>query len=74
MNTARIMGHDFPRFDDEYREHWISVGLWGDRTLHDLFDETVAERVDQVAAARADPNTDDEDWARGQQAAPTEVR
>jgi acyl-CoA synthetase (AMP-forming)/AMP-acid ligase II len=42
-------GHDFPRFTAEYRRRWVDAGLWGDRTLHDLFDETVAQRPDAVA-------------------------
>ncbi len=39
----------FPRFDDTYRKRWVDAGLWTDRTLHDLFDETVAERPDSPA-------------------------
>ena len=38
-----------PRFDDAYRKRWIDAGLWTDRTLHGLFDETVAEHPDAVA-------------------------
>lgn len=33
--------HDFPCFPPSYRDMWVSKGLWADRTLHDLFDETV---------------------------------
>lgn len=44
----------FPRFDDDYRERWVDAGLWTDRTLHDLFDETVAERPDSVAVITSD--------------------
>lgn len=41
----------FPRFTEEYRQHWIDAGLWQNRTLHDLFDETVAAQPDKVAVA-----------------------
>ncbi|MCZ7530169.1 MAG: AMP-binding protein [Acidimicrobiia bacterium] len=47
-------GHEFPRFDDSYRQRWVSAGLWADQTLHDLFDETVAERPDAVAVTTRD--------------------
>ncbi len=47
-------GHDFPRFDDDYRKRWISAGMWGDRTLHELFDETVEARADEVAIITKD--------------------
>jgi acyl-CoA synthetase (AMP-forming)/AMP-acid ligase II len=39
----------YPRFSKEYRQRWISSGSWADRTLHDLFDESVAEAPDDVA-------------------------
>jgi acyl-CoA synthetase (AMP-forming)/AMP-acid ligase II len=39
----------YPRFSDRYRQRWISGGNWADRTLHDLFDESVAEGPDDVA-------------------------
>lgn len=43
------MGVKFPAFPPEYREHWVSKGLWRDATLHDLFDETVATHPDETA-------------------------
>jgi acyl-CoA synthetase (AMP-forming)/AMP-acid ligase II len=39
----------YPHFSDAYRERWVSAGLWSQRTLHDLFDETVDEAADRVA-------------------------
>ncbi len=55
MTAASVGGrHDFPRFDHEYRRRWRSAGLWGDETLHELFDETVAERSDSVAVTTRD--------------------
>ncbi len=39
----------YPAFSQEYRQHWIDAGNWIDRTLHDLFDESVAEGADDVA-------------------------
>jgi non-ribosomal peptide synthetase component E (peptide arylation enzyme) len=39
----------YPRFSDEYRQRWVKAGNWTDRTLHDLFDESVAEGPDDVA-------------------------
>ena len=47
-------GHDFPRFDETYRQRWVDAGLWGDRTLHELFHETVAARPDEVAVITAE--------------------
>lgn len=44
----------FPRFDGDYRKRWLDAGLWTDRTLHDLFDETVRERPDAVAVMTND--------------------
>ena len=41
----------FPRFTEAYRQRWIDAGLWQDRTLHDLFDETVVAQPDKVAVA-----------------------
>jgi non-ribosomal peptide synthetase component E (peptide arylation enzyme) len=43
----------FPRFDDDYRQLWVSSGLWIDRTLHDLFDERVAAEPDRPAIVTA---------------------
>ena len=40
--------HRFPRFPDSYRGRWLSEGLWANRTLHDLFDESSASRVDDA--------------------------
>lgn len=40
-------GHTFPHFTDSYRDMWVSKGLWADRTLPDLFDETVAADADK---------------------------
>ena len=34
--------HDFPRFSDEYGKRWRKAGLWLDITLHQGFDNTVA--------------------------------
>ena len=39
----------YPRFSEAYEERWRSAGNWADRTLHDLFDESVAEGEDGVA-------------------------
>ncbi len=44
----------YPRFSDEYRERWVAAGHWTDRTLHDLFDESVAEGPDGVALITAE--------------------
>lgn len=44
----------YPRFTEEYRQRWIAGGNWGDRTLHDLFDESVAEGPDDVALVTAE--------------------
>ena len=44
----------YPRFSEEYRQRWIAGGNWGDRTLHDLFDESVAEGPDDVALVTAE--------------------
>ena len=52
--SAPAAGHEFPRFDPEYRQRWVAAGLWGDRTLHELFDETVAARPDAVAVSTID--------------------
>ena len=41
--------HRFPHFDAAYRQRWIDAGYWGDQTLHELFDETVAATPDAVA-------------------------
>ena len=43
----------YPQFSKEYRQRWIAGGNWGDRTLHDLFDESVAEGPDDVALITA---------------------
>jgi acyl-CoA synthetase (AMP-forming)/AMP-acid ligase II len=39
----------YPRFSEAYRERWRSSGHWAERTLHDLFDESVAEGEEGVA-------------------------
>jgi len=39
----------YPRFSEAYKERWRSAGNWADRTLHDLFDESVAEGEDGLA-------------------------
>ena len=44
----------FPRFSDAYRQRWVSAGLWGNRTLHGLFDKTVESRPDDVALITKD--------------------
>ncbi len=46
--------HRYPRFSDAYREHWVKAGNWTDRTLHDLFDESVAEGPEEVAITTVD--------------------
>jgi len=46
--------HVFPSFPESYREKWCDAGLWLDLTLHDGFDQTVAERPDHVAFITAD--------------------
>lgn len=44
----------FPTFPPEYRERFVSKGLWLDRTLHDYFDETVERLPDSVALVEGD--------------------
>ncbi|MAE95947.1 MAG: hypothetical protein CL910_14920 [Deltaproteobacteria bacterium] len=39
----------YPRFSDEYRQRWVAAGSWTDKTLHELFDEVVAEGPDDIA-------------------------
>ncbi|MCP5042706.1 MAG: acyl--CoA ligase [bacterium] len=39
----------YPKFSDEYRKRWVAAGNWTDKTLHGLFDESVAEGPDDVA-------------------------
>ena len=39
----------YPRFSPEYRERWVKGGNWADKTLHELFDESVAEGPGDVA-------------------------
>ena len=40
---------EFPTFPRDYRERFVSKGLWLDRTLHDYFDETVKRLPDSIA-------------------------
>jgi acyl-CoA synthetase (AMP-forming)/AMP-acid ligase II len=47
-------GDRFPRFSDAYRKRWVSTGLWGNQTLHGLFDQTVESRPDDVALITKD--------------------
>ena len=44
----------YPRFSDEYRQRWVTAGNWTDKTLHGLFDESVAEGPDDIAITSAD--------------------
>jgi acyl-CoA synthetase (AMP-forming)/AMP-acid ligase II len=44
----------YPRFPDEYRQRWVTSGNWTDKTLHGLFDESVAEGPDDVALTTVD--------------------
>ncbi len=44
----------YPRFSDDYRERWVKGGNWTDKTLHGLFDESVAEGPDDVALTTVD--------------------
>jgi acyl-CoA synthetase (AMP-forming)/AMP-acid ligase II len=44
----------YPRFSAAYRQRWVDQGNWGDRTLHDLFDENVAAAPDDVAIITLD--------------------
>jgi acyl-CoA synthetase (AMP-forming)/AMP-acid ligase II len=44
----------FPRFSDAYCRRWIEAGSWCNRTLHDLFDASVAEAPDDVAIISVD--------------------
>lgn len=44
----------FPRFPDSYRARWVEAGNWADRTLHDVFDETVTATPDAIALITVD--------------------
>lgn len=44
----------FPSFSPEYRDRFVSRGLWLDRTLHDYFDETVDRMPDAIALVEGD--------------------
>ena len=44
----------FGRLPDEDRRRWSATGQWADRTLHDLFDETVAAKPDALAIVTKD--------------------
>ncbi len=52
----------FPRFGAEYRRRWIDKGLWADRTLHDLFDDTVAARGGDTAVVTKDRRVTFAEW------------
>ncbi len=57
---------EFPTFPPDYRERFVSKGLWLDRTLHDYFDETVARIPDSIALVEGDKRIS---FARWQEAA-----
>ncbi|MCP3986553.1 MAG: AMP-binding protein [bacterium] len=44
----------YPRFSEEYRQRWVTNGNWTDKTLHGLFDESVAEGPDANAITTVD--------------------
>jgi acyl-CoA synthetase (AMP-forming)/AMP-acid ligase II len=52
--ASRPAGDRYPRFSDEYRQRWVVAGNWTDKTLHGLFDESVAEGPDDVAIITVD--------------------
>lgn len=56
------MSHEFPTFSPEYREMWVSKGLWADRTLHDLFDETVEGDPGKVVLVTKEERTTLGEW------------
>jgi len=55
-------GHEFPRFSESYRDMWVSKGLWADRTLHDLFYETVESNPDKDVLITKDRRISLQEW------------
>ncbi len=53
---------EFPSFPADYRERFVSSGLWLDRTLHDYFDETVARLPDSIALVEGDRRVSFKGW------------
>lgn len=51
-----------PQFSPEYRERFVSQGLWLDRTLHDYFAEAVGKAPDQVAIIEGDRRVTYAEW------------
>jgi len=44
----------YPGFSEAYKKRWKDAGNWAQRTLHDLFDENVAEDPDGLALITKD--------------------
>jgi len=53
---------ELPQFSPEYRERFVSRGLWLDRTLHDYFAEAVAAAPSQVAIVEGDRRVTFAEW------------
>lgn len=51
-----------PAFSSEYRERFVSKGLWLDRTLHDYFAEAVDRAPDHVAIVEGERRVTFADW------------
>ncbi len=51
-----------PQFSPEYRERFVSQGLWLDRTLHDYFAEAVEKAPDQVAIVEGERRLTYAEW------------
>jgi acyl-CoA synthetase (AMP-forming)/AMP-acid ligase II len=54
--------HEYARFPDSYRQRWVESGHWKDLTLHEFFDETVADHPDMVAISTKDRSIDFTEW------------
>ncbi|TAK53598.1 MAG: hypothetical protein EPO25_10155 [Gammaproteobacteria bacterium] len=46
--------HNFPSFSAPYRQRWRDAGFWLDLTLHQGFDQTVAQQPHKLALVTAD--------------------
>lgn len=51
-----------PQFSPEYRERFVSQGLWLDRTLHDYFAEAVKKAPEQVAIIEGERRVTYAEW------------
>ncbi|MBW2383855.1 MAG: AMP-binding protein, partial [Deltaproteobacteria bacterium] len=58
----------YPKFPDSYRQRWIDSGHWAQRTLHDLFDESVALAPDEVALITKQRRYSFHEWKRASDA------